>query len=201
MRRFEALGLTAPAALALAGTLGCGGKAESALPAPPAAPPPYVAPVPASPPRQPARPLPTYPAPATPSPAAPVDRPASPDELAEAQVENILMAYCGACHGPLLTPQEALGGIWFINDLEELAERGYVVPLRSAESRIVQVMRDRSMPPPSSGWDQPTEADIEVVEQYIDASGFWPEVPPLSVPPAVDAGSAPLPADAGTDGG
>jgi mono/diheme cytochrome c family protein len=124
----------------------------------------------------------------------------SPDELAEARVENILMAYCGACHGPALSPQEALGGIWFINDLVELTERGFVTPLLSAESRIVQVMRDGTMPPPSSGVERPTEAEIDLVASYIDDGGFWDR--PLPNPPAaIDAGVAPPPSDAGTDGG
>lgn len=130
----------------------------------------------------------------------------SEHELTQAQVENILVTYCGACHGAPLTPQQALGGIWFIEDLDELTERGYIVPLLSAESRIVQVMRDGSMPPAASGLQRVSEYEIDVVARFIDEPLFWAVPQPRSMPqprpmpePALDAGVAPLPGDAGAD--
>lgn len=130
-------------------------------------------------------------------------QPGKPSEgdIRRAQVENILAAHCGACHGPALTPQQALGNIWFIDDLAQLTEEGYIVPLRSAESRIVQVMRSGSMPPRGSGLDRVPGEEIDMVAQYIDEPRFWP-VPQPQPPAVLDAGVAPLPAaDAGPDGG
>jgi hypothetical protein len=42
---------------------------------------------------------------------------------------------------------QAQAGINFIDDTDQLVEAGLIVPLSSATSRIVVVMRDRSMPP------------------------------------------------------
>jgi mono/diheme cytochrome c family protein len=128
-----------------------------------------------------------------------ISRPSRPAEgLAEAVVENILMTYCGACHGPLLG-NEALGGIGFIDDVEELTARGYIVPLNSAASRIIAVMRDGSMPPRNTAYARVAEADIDVIVQFIDNSFFWPGVPvPL---PVIDAGTPAATVDAGADAG
>ena len=106
--------------------------------------------------------------------------------LPETQVENILAANCGQCHGPALRPEQASGDIWFIDDVDQLTERGYIVPLNSAASRIVQVMRDGSMPPADSGLPPLDESDIEIVARFIDEPRFWP-VPPRPQPPeAID---------------
>jgi mono/diheme cytochrome c family protein len=107
------------------------------------------------------------------------------------------MANCGQCHGPLV-PATNSGGINFIDDLDRLVEAGLLVPLSSASSRIVLVMRNGSMPPPSSGLPLLTEADMNTVIQYVDNPRFWPDVAP---PSRLDAGvQAPL-GDAGADRG
>lgn len=189
--------LRSSAGALLVGVLSCGGRAaDELLEPPPAAPPPYSStPSPA----RPARPLPAPTPP--PSVAPPGVAPPGPTQpsvgLAEAVVENILADHCGACHGPPLTPQQAFGDIWFISDVEELTERGYIVPLRSAESRIVQVMRDGTMPPSASGLERVSSAEIDMVARFIDDPRLWPVAQPR---PALDAGP-PLPADAGADGG
>jgi mono/diheme cytochrome c family protein len=120
-------------------------------------------------------------------------------DLAEAAAQNVLLANCGQCHGPSLTPVQAQGGINYINDIEKLVETGLILPLNSADSRIIVLMRNGTEPPPSSGLPRVTDADIEVVASYIDNPRFWPEVAP---PVVVDAGSdVPSVADAGSDGG
>ena len=54
------------------------------------------------------------------------------------------------------------------------------------------------MPPPGPGSYPVTEADMNIVIQYIDNPRFWPDVTP---PSRVDAGvDVPL-GDAGADGG
>jgi hypothetical protein len=93
---------------------------------------------------------------------------------------------------------QAQGGINFIYDIDQLVAAGLIVPLSSATSRVVVVMRNGSMPPLSSGLPPVTEADIEIVASYIDNPRFWPD----SFPPAiVDAGTETPPVDAGADGG
>ena len=87
------------------------------------------------------------------------------------------------------------GGINFIDDLDRLIAAGLLVPLRSAASPIVIVMVNGSMPPPASGLPPVTEADINIVAQYLDNPRFWP----LLQPTGSDAGSGPPVSDAGTD--
>jgi mono/diheme cytochrome c family protein len=110
---------------------------------------------------------------------------------------HVLLANCGQCHGPL-APATNSGGINFIDDLDRLVAAGLIVPLRLASSRIVIVMRDGSMPPPGPGSYPVTEAEMNIVTQYIDNPRFWPDVAP---PSEVDAGvEVPL-AHGGADGG
>jgi mono/diheme cytochrome c family protein len=186
--------------------LGCGGKAaEGSEPPPPSYSAPRATPTSpseASPPVASAdRPQP--PASVTPSyqPPAPLPEPLpvpDPVALARAVVENVLLANCGQCHSPVLTPAQAQGGINYINDLDKLVETGLIVPLSSATSRVVVTMRSGSMPPPSSGLPPMTDVDISLVASYIDNSGFWPMLVPARI---VDAGiDTPIP-DAGADGG
>jgi mono/diheme cytochrome c family protein len=104
------------------------------------------------------------------------------------------MANCGACHGPD-APVAGSGGIRFIGDLDALVAAGLIVPLSSAASPIVRVMRDGSMPPPSAGRFPVTNADLQIVVEYIDNPRFWPEASP---PALVDAGSETPVVDAGT---
>jgi mono/diheme cytochrome c family protein len=180
--------------------LGCGGKAtEDAKPAEPSYSPPRATPgsppTAATPQRPQAAPVPRRNDP--PSPPRPQREPVeSESDLAKAAAENVLAANCGQCHGPALTLDQALDGINFINDIDALVRAGLIVPLSSATSRIIVVMRDGSMPPPASGLPLVTEADIGTVAAYIDDLRFWPDAPPPSI---VDAGiDIPL-LDAGPD--
>lgn len=195
MRRNGTCHVRHAAALALASALGCGGKAANDAEGPA----PLVSPPPASAPQPPLVPGVSRP-PAPPPPVSPPPlrgQPTRPSEgLRQAVVENILMTYCGACHGPVLG-RDGLGGIGFIDDLAELTERGYVVPLNSDASRLIQVIRDGSMPPPSSGAEVMPDEELLVLIEYIDDPLVWPGVPlpPLpavdgGVPAALDAGAA-----------
>jgi mono/diheme cytochrome c family protein len=121
--------------------------------------------------------------------------PGGPD-LAKAAAENVLASNCGQCHGPALTRAQAQGGINFIDDTDALVQVELIVPLSSATSRIIVVMRDGSMPPSALGLPPVTEADIATVAQYIDNPRYWPGVPPPSV---ADAGTETPPVDAGPD--
>jgi len=109
-----------------------------------------------------------------------------------------LAANCGQCHGPALTRAQAQDGINFIDNIDALVYAGLIVPLNSAASRIIVVMRDGSMPPSTSGYPLVTEADIRTVTEYIDNPRFWAEFAP---PDVVDAGTETPLVDAGTDAG
>jgi len=107
--------------------------------------------------------------------AGPVDPPPEAD-LERAQVENILRANCGACHGSQLTELTRLGGMNFIDDIEELAKQGKIKPLDSEGSPIIQKMRVGLMPPPASGGDTVPKAEIDLIANYIDNPDKWPGV-------------------------
>jgi mono/diheme cytochrome c family protein len=111
--------------------------------------------------------------PAAPTPPAPPagDDIDDPLALQKAAAENILAANCGQCHGPNGTSQ---AGMNYIDDLDQLVENGKILPLNAAGSRVIQRMTDGSMPPPSSNLPRVTQADINVVAQYIDNPLAWP---------------------------
>jgi mono/diheme cytochrome c family protein len=101
----------------------------------------------------------------------------NPAELARAQAQNILASNCGQCHGPALTPQQASAGMNYIDNIDRLVEEGKIVPLSSASSRIIQRMREGSMPPFATGRTV-SDSDIDTVAQFIDNENFWPDVEP-----------------------
>jgi mono/diheme cytochrome c family protein len=107
--------------------------------------------------------------------ADPNDEP-SAEDLARAAAENVLASNCGQCHGPALTPAQASAGMNYINDMERLAEEGKIIPLNSGASRVIERMRDGSMPPTQSQLPKVSEADINTVVQFVDNPRFWPGV-------------------------
>jgi mono/diheme cytochrome c family protein len=95
-------------------------------------------------------------------------------ELAKEAAQNILKSNCGSCHGTQLNEQNRQGGMNYINDMEELAKNGKIVPLNADESKIIIRMRNGSMPP--TGQRVP-DSDIDVVANYINNEDYWPDVP------------------------
>ncbi|HKO93644.1 MAG TPA: hypothetical protein VJU61_20970 [Polyangiaceae bacterium] len=182
----------------LAGALGCGGNAESQRRLPDPAP---AAPrgVPGAVPRAPAPvSVPALPS-AEPAPtAAPESMRGEGDYgyFVKDQVENILIVYCGACHGPA-APAVGSAGIRFIDDVDQLVLAGLIVPLNSAASPIVRAIVLGNMPPPAVLFPM-SDADLDTITWFIDNPREWPDVP---LPAAADAGSGTSPADAGLDGG
>jgi mono/diheme cytochrome c family protein len=79
------------------------------------------------------------------------DDPTDPAALERAAAENILNANCGSCHGTNLAPGAESGNMNYINDIDQLVLNGKIQPLDSAGSRIIQRMKDGSMPPPRVG--------------------------------------------------
>lgn len=108
--------------------------------------------------------------------------PQSPEALARAQAENILASNCGGCHGPALTEAQASAGMNYINDIDRLVDEGKIVPRDPEGSRIIQRMRNGSMPPlPAT---PVSEAEINTVAQFIENPAFWdlPEGEGISCP-------------------
>jgi hypothetical protein len=104
----------------------------------------------------------------TSTPAQPVGVPTEDPPLYLAAAQNVLMVYCGACHGPPLTPDQASARINYINDWEQLIRVGLIEECSPERSRIVEVMRTGEMPPPNSGVPAVQEADANVVVQAIE---------------------------------
>jgi len=99
----------------------------------------------------------------------------TPADLARAAAENVLNSNCGQCHGTALPPGAESGNMNYINDIEQLVDNGKVQPLNSAGSRIIQRMKDGSMPPAAAGLPRVNENDINTVAQFIDNPQFWPD--------------------------
>lgn len=119
-----------------------------------------------------------------------VERPVPPeedlDDLARAQAQNVLLTRCGGCHGTQLTKEASEAGMNYIDDMDKLAANQKIVPLDAEASPIIIRMRDGSMPPPSRGLSRVTNADIEIVANYINNPLYWP-VPVVTCDnPAVD---------------
>jgi len=114
--------------------------------------------------------------PAQPAVTPPAGRPVLSDEaaLAKAAAENVLASNCGQCHGPALTPQQAQAGMNYIDDIDELVKTGKILPLDAAGSRIIQRMVKGEMPPVTTN-RKVSEADINIVSEYINNPRFWPD--------------------------
>jgi mono/diheme cytochrome c family protein len=108
--------------------------------------------------------------------APPVTDTTDPAALARADAENVLATNCGSCHGSALQLDEASGGMNYIDDIDQLVDTGKIIPLNSKESRIIERMREGSMPPPSSQRPRVSDDQIDVVAQFIDNPRFWPGV-------------------------
>ena len=129
----------------------------------------------------------------------PVEDPETENQTASVEeiMRDLLDGLCGSCHGAeAIREGNVQGGFDFVTDMDRMVEEGWVVPLSSEYSLLVQVMRNGSMPPPGVE-PRPTRNDIQIVAQFIDNPLFWdvPEEPPT----AIDAGSPDVVADAGTD--
>lgn len=104
--------------------------------------------------------------------------------------ELVLETFCGSCHSPSAIG-DGNGGFADMTDIDSLVRLGWLVPLRSSESLLVDVMLDGSMPPPGIE-PRPTRADIMTVIHLIDNPLYWPDPPPSLAPEpevAADAGS------------
>jgi mono/diheme cytochrome c family protein len=77
-------------------------------------------------------------------PAAPAGAAAPPTDRA-ARALAIFQRHCRSCHGG---SGKAKGGLGYVTDLEQLVERGQVVPGKPDASPLYRRIRDGEMPPP-----------------------------------------------------
>ncbi len=131
-----------------------------------------------------------------PTEAPPTEDPPEIDRWRSSSPQGTLERFCGSCHGAqAIREGNVQGGFDSVTDIDRMVTLGLVVPLSSADSPLIQVMRNGSMPPPGVE-PRVTDRDIQIVAQFIDNPLFW-ELPA----PAEDAGLPNVPADAGADGG
>ena len=97
-----------------------------------------------------------------------------PGNLLKDQAQNILLTNCGGCHGSRLTKESAKAGMNYIDNMDQLALNGKIVPLDAAASPIIQKMRDGTMPP---GGPRVKDTDIDFIATYINEADNWPDAP------------------------
>lgn len=85
--------------------------------------------------------------------------PPGSDLLIKGIGENVVLAYCGSCHGAQL--DDGAGGINYINDFDRLIAQGLLVPCDPERSPMVEMMRSGTMPPPSSGVPSVCPFDVD----------------------------------------
>src|SRR5690606_14865160 len=84
----------------------------------------------------------------------------------------LLGRFCGTCHGgEAILAGNVQGRIDYIEDVDRLVEEGWIVPLSSDDSPLVQLMAAGEMPPPGVE-PRPTTAEILVLRGFIDTPRF-----------------------------
>jgi len=82
----------------------------------------------------------------------------------------MLGKYCGNCHGvAAIANGRVMGGFDSVEDIEELVEEGYIIPLNPKASPLVQRIRSGEMPPPGVR-PRPSESEIRALELFVDGS-------------------------------
>ncbi len=92
--------------------------------------------------------------------------PPSEDPYGRGRVTLMLAEWCGACHGPALTVQQAQAGINFITDLDALVDAGYLRECAAEQSPVVNVLRAKHGF--TNGLVDVPEADIDFIVAEFD---------------------------------
>jgi hypothetical protein len=96
-----------------------------------------------------------------------------PRLLSEDELYTVLEYYCGECHFP--TVNSWFGdGFYHMDDLDVMINEGKVNPGDGEGSRLVQRMREGSMPPVSSGEPPVPDATIDRIVDFIDSLDIAP---------------------------
>ena len=110
-------------------------------------------------------------------PKPPPPPPGGTDDLLKDQAQNILLVNCGSCHGSRLTKDSAEAGMNYIDNMDQLALNGKIVPLDAEASPIIQKMRAGTMPP---GGPRVSDDDIDFLANYINEADNWPTAPKIT---------------------
>jgi hypothetical protein len=89
--------------------------------------------------------------------------------LSEDELDLVLEYRCGDCHFPKADLGVYGDGLYFMDDLARLVEVGKVSPGDGEGSRLVQRMREGSMPPSSSGEPPVPSPTIDRIADFIDS--------------------------------
>jgi mono/diheme cytochrome c family protein len=93
------------------------------------------------------------------------------------KAKDVLAAHCASCHG---TDGKAKGGFAYVLDRERLVTRQKIVPGKPAESELFERARNGEMPP-AGVKRRPSEAEIAVLKQWIEAGAAdWQTTAPRS---------------------
>lgn len=95
--------------------------------------------------------------------------PAAPEDTEQLEVEGLLGTYCGDCHGQRAVELgQVQGNIDDIESVDASIRAGRLVPCYSEGSPILQQLRDGSMPPPASTGPRPSDAEIQLIADFVE---------------------------------
>jgi mono/diheme cytochrome c family protein len=93
------------------------------------------------------------------------------------KAEAVLAAHCSACHAN----GKARGGFGYALERERLVARQKVVPGKPADSELYERVRSGEMPPAGGARPRPSDADLAVLKQWIEAGApAWQTAVPHS---------------------
>jgi hypothetical protein len=81
------------------------------------------------------------------------------------QTKTILQVHCAGCHGG----GKAKGSFGFVLDRDRLVSRLLVVPGKAGASDLFLRMQQGEMPPRVWGKEPPSQAELKIVQRWIDA--------------------------------
>src|SRR5437667_12858671 len=84
------------------------------------------------------------------------------------EARAILQTHCAGCHGG---GKAAKGGFGFVLDRELLVGRSLVVPGKAGQSDLFLRVQQGEMPPPSKK-SRPSQAEMKVLQSWIDAGAL-----------------------------
>jgi hypothetical protein len=88
-------------------------------------------------------------------------------------LEAMLGRYCGECHGAAaIANDNVMGGFDYVEDIEELVQNGYIVPLDAERSLLLQRIRRGDMPP-RGVQPRPSQSEIRAFESFIDGDDLF----------------------------
>jgi hypothetical protein len=116
----------------------------------------------------------------------PMTRPIDPRSREGKQLSLLkeLNVYCGDCHGAAARASgNVQGDLDFIDDLDQLVQKGLVVPLNAPASPIFKVVTNDSMPP-AGVYPRPGKALVELMREVIEPDAFFGDEPEGRLPDA-----------------